>query len=82
MEFDYVRSAVDDYSRLAYSEIHPDEKVTTCVGFVTRATAFFHTHGITRIEPVLTDNAWACQTGLAWKRALAEFGATGKLTRA
>ncbi|MFJ3080668.1 leucine zipper domain-containing protein, partial [Streptomyces halstedii] len=35
--FDYVHSAVDDHSRLAYSEIHPDEKVATCAGFLTRA---------------------------------------------
>ncbi|AQU65923.1 IS481 family transposase [Streptomyces niveus] len=81
MGFDYVHSAVDDHSRLAYSEIHPDEKVTTCAGFLTRAAAFFHTHGITRIERVLTDNAWAYRKGLAWKATLAELGATGKLTR-
>ena len=59
MGFDYVHSAVDDHSRLAYSEIHPDEKVATCAGFLTRAAAFFHAHGITRVERVLTDNAWA-----------------------
>lgn len=81
MGFDYVHSAVDDHTRLAHSEIHPDEKVATCAGFLTRAAAFFHTHGITRIERVLTDNAWAYRKGLAWKAALAQLGATGKLTR-
>ncbi|WP_405792162.1 IS481 family transposase [Streptomyces sp. NBC_01506] len=81
MGYDYVHSAVDDHTRLAYSEIHPDEKVTTCAAFLTRAAAFFHTHGITRIERVLTDNAWAYRKGLAWKAALADLGATGKLTR-
>ncbi|MEU2241693.1 IS481 family transposase, partial [Streptomyces sp. NPDC018338] len=55
MGFDYVHSAVDDHSRLAYSEIHGDEKVATCAGFLTRAAAFFHSHGITRIERILTD---------------------------
>ncbi|MGW3580447.1 leucine zipper domain-containing protein [Streptomyces rubiginosohelvolus] len=55
ISFDYVHSAVDDHSRLAGSEIHPDEKVTTC------AAAFFHRQGITRIEHVLTNNAWAYQ---------------------
>ncbi|MGW5345542.1 IS481 family transposase [Streptomyces sp. NPDC004050] len=80
--FDYIHSAVDDHSRLAYSEVHPDEKVATCAGFLTRAAAFFHAHGITRIERVLTDNAWAYRKGLAWKAVLAELGATGKLTRA
>lgn len=82
MGFDYVHSAVDDHSRLAYSEIHPDEKVATCAGFLTRAAAFFHAHGITRIERVLTDNAWAYRKGLAWKDTLDKLGATGKLTRA
>ncbi|MEU9751500.1 IS481 family transposase, partial [Streptomyces niveus] len=82
MGFDYIHSAVDDHTRLAYSEIHPDEKVATCAGFLTRAAAFFADHGITRIERVLTDNAWAYRKGLAWKAALAELGATGKLTRA
>ncbi|MFE5635301.1 integrase core domain-containing protein, partial [Streptomyces sp. NPDC056543] len=82
MGFDYVHSAVDDHSRLAYSEIHPDEKVATCAAFLTRAAAFFRTHGITRIERVLTDNAWAYRKGLAWKNALDDLGATGKLTRA
>ncbi|MFJ6102532.1 IS481 family transposase [Streptomyces sp. NPDC092359] len=82
MGFDYVHSAVDDHSRLAYSEIHPDEKVATCAGFLARAAAFFHSQGITRIERVLTDNAWAYRKGLAWKAVLAGLGATGKLTRA
>ncbi|WP_053712734.1 IS481 family transposase [Streptomyces sp. XY413] len=80
--FDYVHSAVDDHSRLAYSEIHPDEKVATCADFLARAAAFFHTQGITRIERVLTDNAWAYRKGLAWKAVLSDIGAAGKLTRA
>ncbi|MFC8271743.1 IS481 family transposase [Streptomyces sp. NPDC057271] len=82
MGFDYVHSAVDDHTRLAYSEIHRDEKVATCAGFLARAAAVFHSQGITRIERVLTDNAWAYRKGLAWKNVLADLGATGKLTRA
>ncbi len=31
--YDYVHSLVDDHSRLAYSEILPDEKGTTCAAF-------------------------------------------------
>lgn len=54
--FDYVHSAVDDHSRLAYSEIHPDLKGVTCAGFLTRAVAFFASHGVT-VEQVITDNA-------------------------
>jgi transposase InsO family protein len=54
--FDYVHSMVDDHSRLAYSEILPDEKGPTCAGFLLRAADYFATHGIPRIEGVLTDN--------------------------
>jgi transposase InsO family protein len=54
--FDYVHSLVDDHSRLAYSEIHPDEKGPTCAAFLLRAADYFAAHGITRIERVITDN--------------------------
>ncbi|WP_263165303.1 IS481 family transposase [Streptomyces sp. SCSIO ZS0520] len=82
MGFDYIHSAVDDHSRLAYSEIHPDEKATTCAGFLHRAAAFFTASGIDRIERVLTDNAWSYRKSLVWQQALADLGASRKLTRA
>lgn len=82
MGFDYVHSAVDDHSRLAYSEIHTDEKANTCAGFLRRAAAFFATCGIAHIERVLTDNAWPYRKSFAWRQALADLGAAGKLTRA
>ena len=82
MGFDYIHSAVDDHSRLAYSEVHPDEKAATCAAFLRRAAAFFAGCGIDRIERVLTDNAWPYRKSFAWQQALADLGATGKLTRA
>ena len=57
--YDYVHCAIDDHTRLAYAEIHPDETGQTCAGFLTRAAAWFAAHGITRIERVMTDNAFA-----------------------
>jgi transposase InsO family protein len=62
--FDYVHSLVDDHSRLAYSEILPDEKGPTCSAFLTRAIGYFAGHGITRIERLMTDNAWAYRWSL------------------
>jgi hypothetical protein len=62
--FDYVHSLVDDHSRLAYSEVLPDEKGSTCAGFLARAAAYFTAHGITSIERVMTDNAWAYKWSL------------------
>ncbi|MFJ2924877.1 integrase core domain-containing protein, partial [Streptomyces massasporeus] len=80
--FDYIHSAVDDHTRIAYSEVHRDEKGTTCAGFLHRAAAFFARHGITRIERVMTDNAFAYRRSTAFQQALADLGATGKRTRA
>ena len=62
--YDYVHSLVDDHSRLAYSEIHTDEKGTTCAAFLERAITYFAAHGITRIERLMTDNAWAYRYSL------------------
>ena len=62
--FDYVHSLVDDHSRLAYSEVLPDEKGPTCAGLLTRAAGYFAAHGIGRIERVMTDNAWAYRWSL------------------
>jgi transposase InsO family protein len=62
--FDYVHSLVDDHSRLAYSEILPDEKGATCAAFLGRAIDYFAAHGITRIERLMTDNAWAYRWSL------------------
>ena len=57
--YDYVHSMVDDHSRLAYSEILPDETGASCASFLLRAADHFASHGITRIERVLTDNHWS-----------------------
>jgi len=62
--FDYVHSLVDDHSRLAYSEIHADEKGETCAGFLARALDYFAAHGITQLEELMTDNAWAYRYSL------------------
>jgi transposase InsO family protein len=62
--YDYVHSLVDDHTRLAYSEVLPDEKGATCAAFLARAAAYFADHGIDRIERVMTDNAWAYKYSL------------------
>jgi len=56
--WEFVHIAVDDYSRLAYAEVLPDEKAQTAVGFLRRAVRFYQRHGIT-VERVLTDNGAA-----------------------
>jgi transposase InsO family protein len=54
--YDYVHSAIDAHSRLAYSEILNDERGPSCAGFWHRAQAFFADHDIS-VDAVLTDNA-------------------------
>ncbi|WP_328546934.1 IS481 family transposase [Streptomyces platensis] len=79
--YDYVHAAVDDHSRLAYAEIHADEKADTCAGFLTRAAAFFAACGIDRIERVLTDNAWTYRKSTAFRQAVADLGAEQRFIR-
>jgi transposase InsO family protein len=51
----YIHSAVDDHSRLAYSEVLADERAATVVGFWRRALAWFAARMVT-VHGVLTDN--------------------------
>jgi transposase len=54
---DFVHAIVDDHSRLAYAEIHPDQRAATVAGFFERALAFYASHGIVA-KRLMTDNAW------------------------
>jgi transposase InsO family protein len=56
--WEYVHIAVDDFSRLAYAEVLPDEMAVTAIAFLRRACAFFARYGIS-VERVLTDNGSA-----------------------
>lgn len=75
----YVHSAVDGYSRLAYSEPLDDETAATAAAFWIRAQAFFAGHGIT-VERVLTDNG-AAYLSHAWRDQLRAVGITHSRTR-
>lgn len=72
--FDYVHSLVDDHSRLAYSEIHTDERAGTVADFYQRAVAYFADHGIARIERLMTDNAFSYRHGTRLRDLLAAAG--------
>jgi transposase InsO family protein len=79
--YDYVHSLVDDHSRLAYSEILPDERGETSAAFLERAAAYFAAKGITRIERVMTDNAFAYRHSNDMKRVCAALGAKQKFIK-
>src|SRR6202522_3683410 len=53
--WEYVHLAIDDHSRLAYSEILPDEKRGSSLRFLFNALRFFRSLGV-KVERVMTDN--------------------------
>ena len=75
----YVHTAIDDRTRVAYSEILDDEQGPTAAAFWKRAHAWFANHGI-RVERVITDNG-SCYRSRAWAAALANTNVTHKRTR-
>jgi len=79
--YDYVHSLVDDCSRLAYSEILPDEKGQTCADFLLRAAAYFAEHDIPTIERVMTDNHFSYRKTAAIAHAIAALSAKHKFIR-
>ncbi len=78
--YDYIHTAIDDHSRLAYAEIHDDEKGTTAATFLARAAAFYATHGI-RIERLISDNAFAYRNSRAFKATVADLGIVQRFIR-
>jgi transposase InsO family protein len=66
----YIHNAVDDCTRLAYSELLEDERKETAAGFWTRANSYFESVGIT-VQRVLTDNG-SCYRSKLFAEALGE----------
>ncbi|MFI6477185.1 integrase core domain-containing protein, partial [Nonomuraea sp. NPDC050663] len=77
--YSYLHNAVDDHSRLAYTEILPDETRESAVAFWQRAHAYFAAAGIT-VRRVLTDNG-SCYRSHLWRDTLNAAGITHKRTR-
>jgi transposase InsO family protein len=61
--WEFVHVCVDDFSRLAYVEVHSDERASTAVEFLKQAVAFYARHNIT-VERVMTDNGSAYRSHL------------------
>ena len=78
--YDYVHTAIDDYTRLAYSEVLPDEKDPTCAGFLQRAMTWFATHGV-RVHRILTDNALVYRRGTTWAQTCSAWKLTRRFTK-
>ena len=75
----YIHTAIDDRTRIAYSEIHNNEQAVTAAAFWARAAAWYASIGIT-CERVLTDNGSCYRSGL-WHRACQATGTKVTKTR-
>jgi transposase InsO family protein len=71
--YDYAHAIVDDHSRLAYVELHDDEKAATVTGFLERALAFFAAHGISA-QRLMTDNGFSYVKNRSLRELLARRG--------
>jgi transposase InsO family protein len=77
--YSYLHTALDDHSRLAYTEILPDERQDTAAAFLHRAHAWYARHGIT-IERVISDNG-SCYKSRLWAATCAQLHIIPKRTR-
>ena len=71
--YDFAHAIVDDRSRLAYVELHRDERAATVTGFLERALAFFQAHGIA-CKRLMTDNAFCYVKSRSLRELLAARG--------
>ena len=71
--YEFAHSIIDDHTRLAYTELHPEERAATVVGFLERALAFF---ARLEIHPkrLQTDNAFIYTKSPRLDALLAEHG--------
>jgi hypothetical protein len=69
--YDFAHAIVDDHSRLAYVELHDDERAETVTAFVERALAFFAEHGITT-KRLMTDNGFSYVRNRSLRELLAQ----------
>jgi transposase InsO family protein len=77
--YGYLHTALDDHTRLAYTEILPDERKETAAAFLTRAHAWYAQLGIT-LERVLSDNG-SCYRSKLWAATCAQLAIAPKRTR-
>jgi len=77
--WEVVFVCVDDYSRLAYAEVHPSENAVCATRFFRRALRWFESLGI-RCERLLTDNA-KCYGSTAFTALCAEKEVSQRFTR-
>jgi transposase InsO family protein len=70
--WEFVHVCIDDHSRVAFSEIKPDETADSAVPFLKAAVAYYKSLGVT-VTRVMTDNG-SCYKSFAFRDACRELG--------
>ena len=70
--WEFVHVCIDDASRIAFSQVLPDEKKESAVAFLKAAVAYYASLGVT-VARVMTDNG-ACYRSNAFRDACADLG--------
>ena len=77
--WEYVHVCIDDHSRVAFSQILPDEKAESAVSFLKAAVAYYKSLGVT-VTRVMTDNG-SCYKAFDFRDACQEIGLKHKRTK-
>ena len=77
--WEFVHVAIDDHSRLSFSQIHADEKAVSAIAHLRAAVAWYRRLGV-KVERVMTDNG-PCYTSKAFAKACRELGLKHVRTR-
>ena len=70
--WEFVHVCIDDHSRVAFTQILPDEKKTSAVAFLKAAVAYYQSLGVT-VQRVMTDNG-SCYKSSAFRDACRDLG--------
>jgi transposase InsO family protein len=70
--WEFVHVCVDDHSRVAFSQIHPDETKESAVPFLKAAVAYYASLGVT-VSRVMTDNG-SCYISDDFRKACVDLG--------
>ena len=70
--WEFVHVCIDDASRLAFSQVMPDEKKQSAVAFLKAALAYYHSLGIT-VARVMTDNG-SCYRSFDFRDTCRDLG--------
>jgi transposase InsO family protein len=70
--WEFVHVCIDDHSRVAFSQIKPDEKADSAAPFLKAAVAYYKSLGVT-VTRVMTDNG-SCYKAFAFRDTCRDLG--------